>query len=114
MTPESGNTLLMLLSLLVFTILVSGVCVFFAHNVIPSFKKGTAKGIAFSCIIEAALVALAMFILGSSNDTLSEAFTWLASLNYMWCFAIAVAAVIFNILLARLWGSRRNSWSKET
>lgn len=55
-----------------------------------------------------------MFILGSSNDTLSEAFTWLASLNYMWCFVIAVAAVIFNILLARLWGSRRNSWSKET
>ena len=111
MNPEIGKIALMLLSLLIFAILVSGVCSFFANNVIRSVRSRSPKAILLSVLFEAVLVALALFVLSGIKETLTEAFVWLAAIGYVWSFVIATAIVAVNSLIMRLWWSRYNTWS---
>ena len=73
MNPEIGKIALMLLSLLIFAILVSGVCSFFANNVIRSIMSRSPKAILLSALFEAVLVALALFVLSGIKETLRMA-----------------------------------------
>ena len=113
MNPEIGNIALMLLSLLIFAILVSGVWSFFTNNVIHSVRTRSPKAILLSGLLEAVLVALALFVLSGIKETLSEAFAWLAAIGYVWSFVIAIAVVAVNSLIMRLWRSRYNTWSRK-
>ena len=90
MLPNFEQIGLKAVSLVIYGVVLYGVCSFFIKAVIPSFRKGTIKDISVNVVMWLALIVIALFILSSTIDSLTETLVWLSTLNYVWLFLTGI------------------------